>query len=452
MPGGDPFKKKKDEPPKKSSDEIFQKPTGAGGGAGAASAKLKAEEKAKKELERESEDYFKKNDKVKDPEPPPKPVVVLSHPKWGGEQGIFGWKIKASVEGAIPKEIEHRTKVTFTVFALPPNGERDRIGSKDEHIRNGIAEVEVDLWHPHAKGPGGEPLASCPYIFEVKHSCSKVATSEPLQVMVRKSPRLLYEARLKEAVRKLRHVDFGRAEGSRYSENPEGRYGKFDERYWNSKQERKIDGHDEGVLEVKSDESYPDAIIAIVENPDLWKLDCWQFVQVCNLYALIDPDNKGKFLTKIEQTLKEHKRDDFKTGAIRTFSSWVQLPFESTGLKITKAYSRPDPKSKWKVAPEGGELAIDVDAIVKAVPIGSRVSWSIKGATEKNAYRTENAIKMGNDQFAAHNFIAKESGPTGFLSRAKLEALMLREAGWDSPGEVDPKDIFISDIAEFEVQ
>jgi hypothetical protein len=82
----DPFNKKKGEPPKKSSDEIFQKPWGGGGGAGAASAKLKAEEAERQQLEREYEDDFKKNDKVKDPEPPPKPVVVLSNPKWGGEQ------------------------------------------------------------------------------------------------------------------------------------------------------------------------------------------------------------------------------------------------------------------------------------------------------------------------------------------------------------------------------
>lgn len=183
MPGGDPFKKKKDEPPKNSSDEIFTKPkVGGGGGTGAASAKLKAEEEANKQLEQESEDYFKKTDKVKDPEPPPKPVVVLSHPKWGRELGLFGQKIKVSVEGTIPKEIEHRTKVTFTVYALPPNGERDRIGSKDEHIRNGVAEVEVDLWKPHYNASPSESLVSCPYFFEVKHTCSSVVTSDRLHV------------------------------------------------------------------------------------------------------------------------------------------------------------------------------------------------------------------------------------------------------------------------------
>lgn len=182
MPGGDPFKNKKDDPHKNFSDEIFTKPNEGGSGAWAAAARLKAEDEARKQLDREFEEDFKKYDKVKDPPPPPKPVVVLSNPKWGAEQGIFGQKIIVSVEGAIPREIEHRTKVTFTVYALPPNGERDRIGFKEEHIRNGIAEVEIDLWQPHANGPKGESLESCPYIFEAKHTCSTVLTSERLHV------------------------------------------------------------------------------------------------------------------------------------------------------------------------------------------------------------------------------------------------------------------------------
>jgi hypothetical protein len=440
MPGSDIFKK--DESPKKGLDEIFQKPAGGGGGgAGAAAAKQKAEEEAKKQLEQESEDYFKSNDKVRDPEPPPKPVVVLSHPKWGGEQGIFGQKIKASVEGVIPKEIEHRTKVTFTVFALPPNGEWDRIDSKEGHIRNGIAEVEIDLWRPHVKLSNGDSLVSCPYIFTVKHSCSKEVTSERIQITETKSFRKLYEARLKEAVEKLKGVGFGRAEE------------KFDEEDWVLDWERGHSPTDPGGPVVKigqlnliAGKSYPDAIIKVIENPGKWSFDCFQFFQICNLYALIDPDNKELFEKSIENILNSPSVTEKKTRAIRTFASQVQVPYESTGLGLKKAYFRMAPNGKWICPPLSTPQPIDIDSLIAQAPIGSRVAWTNTDMAATSGARVENALKIGQNLYWVNGLFPENP------RKATREEIEAKHALYSNPKpdkNYIKNHIFISDFATF---
>ncbi len=442
--GGDMLRKNDLNP--KANPNIFlkpkPKPKPKGGGGGGPSAK-KTQQSAKTVPNNKADDEdFQVQEKVKDPVEPPKPVVILSKPKWSDTQGCFGQKITASVNGIIPPEIEHVTKVTFTVYALPPDGTRDRIDFNDKsHLKDGLAEAELTLWRPHYKKEDGESLDKCEYIFVAKHRDSKEITSEKLLVTNRQTPRQLYEARLKEAVSKLRFVGFGRAEGS--LSNPQSLY---DDEYWDCIQERKVDFSNDGVLQLKKGKNYSDAIIAIIENPDLWKLDCMEFLQVCNLYAMIDPVAKQEF---IDRAIAKILPDNDKNFCLRTFQSWIQRPFESTGLKVQEGYKREDPKEKWTRIPTGNKTELELESYLKTIPIGSRISWSIKGAEVTNPYRTENTIKMGPNAYAAHPFTSDEPGPTGYLSRERIELLMGEKAG-KNESKFIKDNVFISDIAVFE--
>lgn len=163
-------------------DAIFRRPLRGGGGSVRVAARKKAE--AAEEIDREAEEDFRKDDKVKDPPPPPAPVVRLFNPEWGGTRGYFDEKILLSVEADLPPDISHLTRVTFTLFALK-DGESERIGAEDGHIKDGKAEVEMQLWTPQFRDGEGNLVKECGYSFKVKHRYSPEIESEPLKGMDR---------------------------------------------------------------------------------------------------------------------------------------------------------------------------------------------------------------------------------------------------------------------------
>lgn len=178
----DLFKKTGFDAPNRSWGKILLRPNAnpglAGGGA---SLKRKAEEKAAQELEAEFEQDFLKDDKVKDPPPPPKPVVRLSAPGWMGTRGVFNGKMTVSVEGELPPESVHLTRVSFTVYAMLPDGRTDRIDAQEGHIRNGKATADVTLWIPDYRDADGKTLEECEYVFKAKHVQSKEIESERIK-------------------------------------------------------------------------------------------------------------------------------------------------------------------------------------------------------------------------------------------------------------------------------
>lgn len=166
-----PFKKP-DLTPKKNRDEVFVKPKNGGlGRSGNPAAKVDAEE---------SEDFLI-DAPVQEPTPPKKPEIRLFNPQWGGKQGFFNQKISVSVEGELPPESAHLTRVTFTVNALAPDGKLERIDAKDAHLTDGTATAEVTLWTPEYRDPEGKPAQECEFIFKAKHRDGKEAES-PLLV------------------------------------------------------------------------------------------------------------------------------------------------------------------------------------------------------------------------------------------------------------------------------
>lgn len=176
----DPFNpgKGKDPPAKKSWEEaLIQKPKGGGSG-----PRIKAEDEASNQLAEESEEDFKKGDKVKDPPSPPKPEVVLSNPKWQAGSAFFDETMGASVEGTLPAEISHLTRVTFTVNAKTPDGKTERIDVQDGHLANGKASVVLTLWSPPFKDMQGKPVQQADYTFKAKHRDGKEVESPKLTV------------------------------------------------------------------------------------------------------------------------------------------------------------------------------------------------------------------------------------------------------------------------------
>lgn len=175
----DPFSpdKGKSAPAKKSWEEALQKPKGGGIG-----SHRSAESQASKKLAEEFEADSKKSDKVEDPPPPPKPEVVLKNPQWQAASAFFDETMGASVEGTIPAEISHLTRVTFTVQAKSPDGKLERIDVKDGHLTNGKASVVLTLWSPPFKDSLGKPVQQADYTFKAKHRDGKEVESPKLTV------------------------------------------------------------------------------------------------------------------------------------------------------------------------------------------------------------------------------------------------------------------------------
>lgn len=164
-------------------EAIFRRPL-RGGASGGATARLKAEAAAAEEIAREAEEDFRKEDKVKDPPPPPAPEARLSKPEWGGSRGFFNEKITLSVEGELPAGISHLTRVTFTVYALK-DGDVDRIGAQEGHLRDGKAVAEVLLWTPQFRDAEGNLVKECEYAFKAKHRYSPEIESNRLKGQAR---------------------------------------------------------------------------------------------------------------------------------------------------------------------------------------------------------------------------------------------------------------------------
>lgn len=115
-------------------------------------------------------------------EPAKKPAVRLFNPLWGGARGVFNQKMDFSVEGELPPESSHLTRVSFTVHAVLPNGELERIAAMDGHLEGGKAKADTTLWTPNYRDAKGKSLENCNYVFRAKHRDSSELQSGPLPV------------------------------------------------------------------------------------------------------------------------------------------------------------------------------------------------------------------------------------------------------------------------------
>lgn len=88
----------------------------------------------------------------------------------------------ASVEGTIPAETSHLTRVTFTVHAKSTDGKSERIDAQEGHLTHGKASVVLTLWSPPFKDSQGKPVQQADYTFKAKHRDGKEVESPKLTV------------------------------------------------------------------------------------------------------------------------------------------------------------------------------------------------------------------------------------------------------------------------------
>jgi hypothetical protein len=153
--------------------EIFKRPTpGAGARRNAAPSQEPSPELV--------EDFPVQED-IPSEEARPEDGAQLRNPAWSLEEGVFNEKVTVSVEGTPPKEKPHLTRVVFTLFALSSEGSRERVDSKETHLKDERASLEFTLYYPTFREDGGLP-ATCKYVFMVKHKESKELESDFLTV------------------------------------------------------------------------------------------------------------------------------------------------------------------------------------------------------------------------------------------------------------------------------
>jgi LysM repeat protein len=125
---------------------------------------------------------------------------------WSASRGAFNEKITASAKAELPPGKQHLTRITFMLYALSSGG-RERIDTKDGHLKDGRAEVEFTLYYPQSRRGLPEQYE---YTFTAKHRDSKEATSPALPVSCRESLTLKDIREILEAVERERNYEAAR--------------------------------------------------------------------------------------------------------------------------------------------------------------------------------------------------------------------------------------------------
>lgn len=180
----------------KNWDDIFTKPKVRGAFPGKKIQEEKESASDNPELE------FSDLENSEDDQPPStKSKPVLSNPRWGAGQGCLDEKILAKVDGSLPPEISHITRITFTLFAKLPDDSSQRIEVKEAHLHQGVAEVEFTLWTPGYRDQDGKTLGKADYYFLAKHRDSEELKSAVLPASVKRRAKTKPARELKRGVR-----------------------------------------------------------------------------------------------------------------------------------------------------------------------------------------------------------------------------------------------------------
>lgn len=114
----------------------------------------------------------------------PAAAAVTLFPGWEQQTAFFNGKAVALVEADLPASLANLTRVEMVLYALGPDGQRERISCQDATLSGGKASCTFTLFLPSFR-VNGELPGSCEYVFTARHSRSKEA----------ESPRLKAEAR-----------------------------------------------------------------------------------------------------------------------------------------------------------------------------------------------------------------------------------------------------------------
>ncbi len=242
----------------------------------------------------------------------------------------------------------------------------------------------------------------------------------------------LYEYKIEEAVQRLKNVQFGRAE-----------WGEYDWELWLKEVDPEF--RFRLVLEPRPELSPIEPCTAIedlVTNIDKWTLDCSQFVQVVELYAMCHAYYASEGFNPPEFSLREQ----WSTG-VRTKTLWwrdntdddlIRDRYDQSGGVVSEVEATSDRADNR------------IEEILALSPVGARIGWTNMDLPEGDTMRNENTIKLGDDLFAA-NFGAGEKK----FTRAELEekmALAVKDfVDRDSLRAYIEENIFIARIAWYEM-
>jgi hypothetical protein len=217
---------------------------------------------------------------------------------------------------------------------------------------------------------------------------------------------------LRVATRSLYEAWFGSWVGLGADGLPDPSKDHIDQRFWVSTWgETKFYPH---ALTVKSGVSPADAIIELIANPTLWRLDCDHIVQISNLYATVKTLGKAKFdaLVQPKMLLRKRESTGLKTLEHYARDEWnapAYNPRENQPWRIVTAWVQ-DPiwvQQSWQTHPpvefafKDGELDATTEQLLRRAPPGSRVRWVNLTAPHEHEFRHENTVKLQDDIYVA---------------------------------------------------
>lgn len=250
-----------------------------------------------------------------------------------------------------------------------------------------------------------------------------------------------YEHYIHEGNEKLAGVPFGSfgdisdfcmAEAQETSIGTKWKYW-YDKEYW----EPDVDQVQRSCkVKLLSGKSPADAIDAIFEYQDRWKIACAEFVQIVHLYAL-------------RHTLG-NKRFDKQVGS-NGFTLEVRRR-QSTGITTKITFSRKNPIEQMVRSDTKHPDQRTVDEVLAKAPIGSRVRWTnISGVSlnQPNPWEHENTIKLGPNKFGAHGTATGIFSTKNTHTREEIELFTARGTNPKADMNYVKANIFISEIEVF---
>jgi Domain of unknown function (DUF4157)/Protein-glutamine gamma-glutamyltransferase len=157
--------------------------------------------------------------------------------------------------------------------------------------------------------------------------------------------------------------------------------------------------HEDGEFELvlKKGVKPSAAIDDLFANVAAWGVDCAEFIQVAHWYALrhtLGTEEFDKHIAADDDDVRMTMRDH-----------------GSTGLSSAYTYDRDAKGDPFKCTDEATDqettVAITEDELLARLPIGSRVMFTDGGLgedDEESDFESENAIKIGEDRYAAHPY------------------------------------------------
>jgi hypothetical protein len=237
----------------------------------------------------------------------------------------------------------------------------------------------------------------------------------PAREPIPADPKAIYRQKLGEGAEKLKDVSFGRCDTR----------GSFDDDFWEQVISEDLS---ESHLALKSGKRASDAIDAMFANPKKWSLDCAQFVQFTEHYALRHALGADEFNRRVGPGLV--------------------IKVHNMGLLATSTYvNRDAPDLPWREFPGNKPVSKAADQLLDEAPIGARVMWTNVAAPSSSAFHNENTVKVGPDRFAAQGFAGQK-----FFSQAELKQKLADVAAPTKPASADyvSKNIFLKQIETFD--